>query len=71
MGVAETIKRIIDEKGLKQKTIAEKAGFSETGFSDLLNGRKTFKVEYLDPVCKALDTTPDEILGYSATPGKP
>lgn len=65
MTVAENIKNIIDDNGYKQKTIAKKAGWKEKRFSDLLNERMTFKVEYLPAICMALNKTPDEVLNYN------
>lgn len=37
------IRRIINEKGLKQGAIAEKVGYSNQQFSDILNGRRLIK----------------------------
>lgn len=36
--------RIIQEQGLKQRAVAERAGYSPQQFSDMLNGRKIIKV---------------------------
>ena len=36
--VAENIKRIIDERSLKQSAIAKKAGFTTQEFNAMLNG---------------------------------
>jgi transcriptional regulator with XRE-family HTH domain len=59
--VVSNIKRIINEKGLKQKFVAEKACFTEQEFSNLLSGRKRFDVTYVIPICKALDVNPNEL----------
>ena len=37
------IARIINEKGMKQCAVAERAGYSKQQFSDMLNGRKIIK----------------------------
>lgn len=63
MTEAERVNSIIKEKGYKQCAIAERAGFSAREFSDLLHGRKTFKSEYINPICKALGITPNELFG--------
>lgn len=42
--VAENIKAIIEEKGLKQAIIAKRAGCSQQMLSDMLAGRKIIKV---------------------------
>ncbi len=61
---AERVSALIKEKGYKQRAIAEKAGFEPRDFSNLLNGRKTFKSEYICPICKALGITPNELFGF-------
>ena len=38
--VIKNTEAIIREKGLKKKSVAEKAGYSKQQFSNLLNGRK-------------------------------
>lgn len=37
--IAENTKRIIEEQGVKQKAIAEKAGYTEQQFSRMMNDR--------------------------------
>ena len=64
MTVAENIKSIIKEEGYKQYVIAKKTRFSEKQFNALLNGNKTFKVEYLQEICKAINKTPSELFDY-------
>ncbi len=52
--VASNIIRIIDQGGLKKKAVAEKAGYSEQMFSDMLNGRKIIKIIDVERLGKAL-----------------
>lgn len=70
MTIAENIKAIISEAGYKQKAIAKKAGWNEKQFNALLNGRKTFKAEYLPAICLALDKSPNEIMSYGEKIGE-
>ena len=42
--VSENIAKVINEKGLKQQSIAQKAGYSEQTLSDMLNGRKIIRI---------------------------
>lgn len=42
--VATNICELIDKKGLKNKAVAEKAGYSEQMLSDMLNGRKIIRI---------------------------
>lgn len=67
MTVAEKIKNIIREEGYKQYVIAQKAGLGVKEFNALLNGRKTFTVDYLPQICRAIDKTPSEVLGFNDT----
>lgn len=67
MTVAEKIKAIIREEGYKQYVIAKKTRFSEKQFNALLNGKKTFNVEYLPEVCRAINKSPAEVFNYEPT----
>lgn len=48
------IKQSMAAKGLYQKFVAEKSGFTEQQFSDMLNGRKVIRAEYLPRIAGAL-----------------
>lgn len=61
--VISKIRYIIKDKGYKQCVVAEKAGFSPQDFSNILCGRKVFKVEYVKPICIALEVTPNDLFG--------
>lgn len=52
--VANRVREIIKEKGLKQTAIAEKAGFSTQEFSDMLNGRRLMRAEDIASIISAL-----------------
>ena len=60
------IRDIIRDKGYKQCVIAEKAGFSPQDFSNILCGRKVFKVEYVKSICIALEVTPNDLFGIKS-----
>lgn len=64
VSIITRINALIQEKGYKQYIIAEKAGFKDKEFSALLNGRKTFKAEYVNPICYALGVTPNVLFGF-------
>ena len=53
--VPENIVRLIDERGMKQCAVAERAGFSKTAFSDMLNGRRIIKVCDVMDIAAALE----------------
>ena len=50
--VVPNIRKIIDERGLKQCSVAKKAGYTQQQFNNLLNGRKL--VTDID-ICKITD----------------
>lgn len=61
-------KFIIESRGLKQKYVAEKAGFTPADFNNLLCGRKLFKADYVIPICNALGVTPNELFEPDSNP---
>ena len=65
MKVSSRVKQEIENKGLKQSYVAQKIGMNPKTFNGLLNGRKTFDVNYLVPICKAIGLSPNELLGFS------
>ena len=52
--VANRVREIIKEKGLKQTAIAEKAGFTTQEFSDMLNGRRLMRAVDIASIISAL-----------------
>lgn len=64
--VAAGIDKIIHENGFIQKVIAEKAGFTDQQFSDMLCGRKIIRADYLVPIAKAMRVTIQEIYDAGA-----
>lgn len=48
------IRTAIAQKGLMKRYVAEQSGFTEQQFSDMLNGRKVIKAEYLPAIAKAI-----------------
>lgn len=67
MKAATNVKKIIESRGLKQSYIAEKVGLNPKTFNALLNGRKTFDVSFVVPICRALDITPNQLLGFETS----
>ena len=62
--IAANTKRIIADKGLKQRVVAAKAGFSEKQFSALMTGRRIIKDIDVMAIAIALDTTPNDLFAY-------
>jgi len=67
--IAANTKRIIADKGLKQRAVAAKAGFSEKQFSALMNGRRIIKDIDVMAIAIALNATPNDLFGYPAEHG--
>lgn len=65
--IGQNTKQIIHRQGVKQKVIAEKAGYPEKMFSNMLNGRKLITEVDILPICFALEVTPNELFGVTGT----
>lgn len=59
--VPANVVRLIDERGLKQCAVAERAGFTKTQFSDMLNGRRIMKVCDVMAIAEALGVEVGEL----------
>lgn len=53
--------KVINEKGLKQVYVAEKAGLKPQELSDMLNGRKLIKACDILKISQALEVTANDI----------
>lgn len=60
--VARNLKRHIVDKGLKQSVIAQKSGFTNQEFSDMLNGRRLMRAIDISNIINALDGIDANIL---------
>ena len=63
----ENVKSVMQNKGLKQKYVAQKIGISEKAFSAMLTGRKNVLVTDVLNICNALEVSPNQLLGYDET----
>ena len=61
--VAENIKRIIDERSLKQSAIAKKAGFTTQEFNAMLNGRRLIKAIEMVSIMDVLNVDANTLIG--------
>lgn len=66
--VASLIKKRIEQLGLVQKFVANKAGYSQNTFNAMVNGKRKISTEDLMRICEALDTDPNTLLGYTEQP---
>lgn len=61
--VAENIKRIIDERSLKQSAIAKKAGFTTQEFNAMLKGRRLIKAIEMVSIMDVLNVDANTLFG--------
>ena len=59
MGVYEKVRAYIDENGLKQVTVAQKAGIPKATFNAIMNGKRTLYADDLRAICLALNVSPE------------
>ncbi|MDE7281509.1 MAG: helix-turn-helix transcriptional regulator [Ruminiclostridium sp.] len=64
--VTKNVKQIINEKGLIQKRVAQRAGIEEKTFSNMLNGRKKICDTDVLNIAYALNVTPNDLFGLSS-----
>lgn len=55
------IRKLIKEKGLKQKAIAEQCGIDEKVFSNMLCNRQEIRTEILPLIAKALEISINDL----------
>ena len=54
MYIYEKVRAYLDENGIKQVSVAHKAGIPVTTFNAILNGKRTMYAEDLKAICEAL-----------------
>ena len=59
MAVYEKVRAYIEESGLKQVAVAEKAGIPKNTFNAILNGKRTLYADDLRAICLALNISPE------------
>lgn len=66
--IADNTRRIITERGLKNRAVAERAGFSENQFSAILNKRRVVRDIDVIAIACALGVTPNELFADTSQP---
>lgn len=61
--VVPNIRRIIDERGLKQCAVAEKAGYTKQQFNAMLTGRRLITDIDIGKIINALDVDANTLFG--------
>lgn len=59
--LSDGINALILKKGIKQKIVAERAGYTPQELSDMLNGRRLIKACDIPRIAEALDSKSDDI----------
>ena len=55
----QKVREYIEENGIKQVVVAQKAGISKTTFNAIMNGKRTLYADDLRAICIALDVSPE------------
>lgn len=63
MTIGERLKKVLDEKGMMQKELAEKIGVNEMAISRYIHGGRIVSVSILIEICKELNVSADYLLG--------
>ena len=62
MTIAEKMKQYIDENGLKQKAIAQRASMREDAVSNMLRSKRKMTVDEYISICHAIGVPPQKFL---------
>ena len=68
MCVYEKVRAYIDENGLKQISVAQRAGIPKSTFNAMMNGKRIMYADDLKAICIALNVSPElfiEVNRYS------
>ena len=55
------IRRMLDERGIRQTKVAEKLSVSKYAFNNMLSGRRIIRAEYIPIIAQALGCTCNDI----------
>ena len=55
----ERIRAYIDEHGIKQLSVAERAGIPPKTFNAIMNGKRTLYADDVEAICNALNVPAD------------
>lgn len=65
----DNVRAAIEDSGMKQKFIAEKAGISEQTLSAIMNGRQKIGADLFFVISEILKITPEELYHYPVEKG--
>lgn len=67
--VNASVRQAIEDSGLKQRFIADKAGISEQALSAMINERQKIGVDEFFAFCQILGKSPEELYHYQTEKG--
>lgn len=59
MCVYEKVRAYIDENGIKQVSVAQRAGIPKSTFNAMMNGKRIMYADDLKAICLALNVSPE------------
>lgn len=62
MSVQEVLKGFIKEKGIKHKFIADRLGFNDNAFSQIINGKRRLTADDLIDILLIIGVDPNEFV---------
>lgn len=71
MTLQDRIRVVMNEKGLNQKQLAEKANITEASISKYLSGERSPRTDVIVKIAKALDTSVNYLLDDNPVPDEP
>lgn len=60
--VYQKVRLYLKEHGIKQVSVAQKAGIPISTFNAILNGKRTLYADDLRAICYVLDVSPEEFI---------
>ncbi|MDE7361107.1 MAG: helix-turn-helix domain-containing protein [Oscillospiraceae bacterium] len=70
MRVYEKVRAYIDDNGLKQISVAQRAGIPKSTFNAMMNGRRIMYADDLKSICLALNVSPELFIEFTRNPVK-
>ncbi len=68
MSINVNLNRVLTDRNMKSKELAEAIGITEANLSILKSGKaKAVRFSTLEAICKVLDCQPGDILAYTET----
>ena len=68
MKIYEAVRKYIEQQGLKQGFVAERAGITKPAMSMIMTGRRKMYAEDLKAICRALGVSPEEFFCNNPAP---